>query len=112
MNSRHSLVLASFPGPSPSSTWACSICVNWFFGERRPGQFYHVMRATTYILIGYVFALLHSIITFKSHGMMLNDSRVAHHMIKFPRPSPSEKPPTRNYHVRSMCVWRREKVWV
>ena len=32
-----------------------------------------------------------------------------HHVIKSSRPSPSEKTPTHNKHVRSMRAWRREK---
>ena len=38
--------------PSPSSTRACSVSYNTrgsIFGWRRPGTFYHVMRAATYV---------------------------------------------------------------
>ena len=47
--------------------------------------------------------------TSQHHTMTLYDSRGTHHVIKCTRPSPSENTPTRNYHLRSMRAWRREK---
>ena len=90
-HSTYSLV----PRPSPSSTYACSVGVTlvglgmlckcyfgWFFGGRRPGQFFHVMRAATYVLLlqvailfnGCGFALL-QILTSQHFQMPCYDTR-------------------------------------
>ena len=91
--------------PSPSSTRACSVSYNYAWeyfvggggggggpGGRRPGTFYHVMRAATYlrrclaleaaIYQEGVATVVYHILTSQHHTMTLYDSRGTHQIEK------------------------------
>ena len=111
--------------PSPFSTRACSVIYNYAWEYFRRQKAWYILsrdacrdrRGMTFILwrqpfyqVG-VAAVVYHILTSQHHTMTLYDSRGTHHVIKCTRPSADENTPTRNYNLRSMRAWRREKAW-
>ena len=114
------------PRPSPSSTRACSVLVNyvqvvfqrekaWSILSRNACRDLRKMTfSNSRLFNGCGFALLRSMKTLtsntsKRHGTTLDDSSGTNHVIKSTRPSPSEKPSTR-FNMHGECVragWRR-----